>query len=45
MEQQNHRLWVEACRQVETDGCKDHGKCVKNTRYLMETKMMEQCVG
>jgi len=45
MEQDNHRLWVEACRQVETDGCKDHGKCVKNTRYLMETKMMEQCVG
>jgi len=43
MEHMNNSLWVEACKQVEVDTCKDHGQCVKNTRYLMETKMREQC--
>lgn len=43
MEHMNNKLWVEACKQVEVDTCKDHGQCVKNTRYLMETKMKEQC--
>lgn len=43
MEQMNNKLWVEACSQVEIDICKDHRQCVKNTRYLMETKMKDQC--
>ena len=42
MEQDNHCLWMEACRQVEVDTCQSHAECVKNTRYLMETKIMEE---
>ena len=42
MEQDNHCLWMEACRQVEVDTCISHPECVKNTRYLMESKIMEK---
>ena len=42
MEQDNHCLWMEACRQVEVDTCISHGECVKNTRLMMETKIMDQ---
>jgi len=43
MEQDNHCLWMEACRQVEVDTCTSHGECVKNTRYRVEAKIMDQC--
>ena len=41
MEQDNHCLWMEACRQVEVDTCVSHGECVKNTRYRVETMIMD----
>jgi len=43
MEQENHRLWVEACRTVEAETCENHGQCVRNTRHLAHTLAREQC--
>ena len=33
IEQNNEKLWLEACSMVETEDCRDHKHCIRNTRH------------
>ena len=33
IEHNNEKLWLEACSVVETEDCRDHKDCIRNTRH------------